>query len=436
LGEITDKDNRCAENWRVVPPGTEQACGAYRGIRSYRVEMIVIDDICCLQVYCVRLDGEDTLGFSVDQPMGKRFRVSHVESRRAAARAGIAVGHWVVSYHLNPIKRSNHKSSKSARVFEPWIESSLEQVSRHPVKHVVAIRVVATNGFSRECIERMDHIQHAKKSVRLDRCPHFLEPSLNNCYRFDVVQIGSTRTHATRDARLNQTVIQYDQWLLAGDRANEPVRDIIAQAITGKLASRDGAASKSCSNSSIRHSSAVSTAALPEKKAEAANKTVRPTAPVKLPAKRLKPEPSSFSSRVGCCVELVQAGMPFSKSHRAFLTPTLLQNIQKHELPSDAVSFLLLKMAQFIPFQRLRVLPPAFYHSAVLQSKCAEWKQFVRPDAPVVCLPVFESGRWVLVIVVSTGKRVIAHYLDCQNPESCNSSTRRMTNWRRRHTSL
>lgn len=119
----------------------------------------------------MRLDDEDTLGFSVDQPMGERFRVSNVEDRRAAARAGIVAGHWVVSYNLNPIKRS--KYSKSTRVFEPWAESSLEQLNTHPANHVVAIRVVATSGFSREGIERMDHIQHAKKLVRLKRWSHF-----------------------------------------------------------------------------------------------------------------------------------------------------------------------------------------------------------------------------------------------------------------------
>lgn len=109
--------------------------------------------------------------------------------------------------------------------------------------------------------------------------------------------------------------------------------------------------------------------------------------------------------------------MSFSKARRVFLTPPLLQSIQKRELPSEVVSFFLLKMAQFIPYRRLRVLPPEFYHSAVLHSKCSEWKQFIHPDSPIVCLPVFESGRWVLVVVASTEKRVIAHYLDCQNPD-------------------
>lgn len=109
------------------------------------------------------------LGFSVEQPKGERFRIVYMEEGRAAARAGIAVGQWAVSYNLSPLKSNGKKSARSSsRVFERWTQSSLDEVNRHPANQAIAIKVVAPNGFSRECTDRMNHIQHAKQSVRFN----------------------------------------------------------------------------------------------------------------------------------------------------------------------------------------------------------------------------------------------------------------------------
>lgn len=53
----------------------------------------------------------------------------------------------------------------------------------------------------------------------------------------------------------------------------------------------------------------------------------------------------------------------------------------------------------------------------MLESKFHEWQIFMTADAQIVCLPVYDSDRWVLVVVVSADSRVVVNYLDCQNPD-------------------
>jgi hypothetical protein len=116
-------------------------------------------------------------------------------------------------------------------------------------------------------------------------------------------------------------------------------------------------------------------------------------------------------------LEFFQAGQPLSDPFRIFLTPEMARSVMADELSEDIVTFFLLKMAQFVPCKRLCVARPSFYSSTVLESKFHEWQVFMTADAPIVCLPVFDSGRWVLVVVVSTDSRVVVNYLDCQNPD-------------------
>lgn len=116
-------------------------------------------------------------------------------------------------------------------------------------------------------------------------------------------------------------------------------------------------------------------------------------------------------------LEFFQAGQAFSDPFRMFLTPEMVRSVMASELSEDIVMFFLFKMAQFVPCKRLCVARPNFYRSAVLESKFHEWRGFMTADAPVVCLPVFDNDRWVLVVVVSTESRVVVNYLDCQNPD-------------------
>lgn len=102
------------------------------------------------------------------------------------------------------------------------------------------------------------------------------------------------------------------------------------------------------------------------------------------------------------------------------LTRAALRSLEREdtELSPEVVAILCAKMVQIVPYKRLRVLHPSFYERSVLPAVAEAWEEFTRPDPPIVCLPVFdvETGRWVLVVVLSKDGVTIVYYLDCKNP--------------------
>lgn len=114
------------------------------------------------QVYLVRLEGEQTMGFSVQDKDG-RFRISHVDEGKAADRAGLTVDQWVVSYKLWPMHRVKHVAP--IRAFDPWTAGALDVLNSHPSNEAIAIKAVAPDGFNEACSARMEYIKQAKTSV-------------------------------------------------------------------------------------------------------------------------------------------------------------------------------------------------------------------------------------------------------------------------------
>lgn len=200
-----------------------------------------------------------------------------------------------------------------------------------------------------------------------------------------------------RVGRLNKSVIQYGQWLLAntgasnqhGDRGDTPARELEAEASTRPHAPN----TINGENSTNEHAFDTSTATIlsDDERRDATKTDTEPTTASDSPAKRLKLDSLYYPSRAGCWVELFQAGRPLTDPCRAFLTPEALQTIKKKELTADAVLFFFMKMAQFLPYQRLRVLPPNFYNSVVQKSKLGEWQPFLDSNLPVVCLQCLKA---------------------------------------------
>lgn len=133
------------------------------------------------------------------------------------------------------------------------------------------------------------------------------------------------------------------------------------------------------------------------------------------PPKRVRITPQLPRPTAELTLPFFQTNQPLSEPVTSRLTLEMLRGIQSDEFTDDIVMFFLMRMAQLIPSKQLRVLPPSFYHSTVVESRVDGWREFMRGNSPVVCLPVMDSGRWMLIVVASTPSRGQVFYLDSNN---------------------
>ena len=89
-----------------------------------------------------------------------------------------------------------------------------------------------------------------------------------------------------------------------------------------------------------------------------------------------------------------------------------MDRVEQNEwINDDMIMFMCQRMAQVIPYSRLRLLSSHFFDTCILKGKTAFWKFF----QPVVCLPICVNSHWVLVAIVTQLDSTTVFYFDSLN---------------------
>ena len=83
-------------------------------------------------------------------------------------------------------------------------------------------------------------------------------------------------------------------------------------------------------------------------------------------------------------------------------------------LNDDMIRFMCVRMAQVVPFERLRLLSSHYYDTVILGDKVSKWDA----QQPVVCLPILSNHHWVLVVIVSDSENKAVFYFDSLNKKN------------------